>query len=155
MSWSSGHNFMYLEYFGSVVLFTALGKFEFLLTDSDMLAYSKFGWSPTYVILFSSPTLYFQYIGFRYFRGSHACCAMNGIIVALDEFRQYIYVSVRIFVCHICTVCSVWYDDYVRRLSISHSDSDTLGTECPPSTCPGTTCLKTASIRSHPDRTSV
>jgi hypothetical protein len=45
---------MSCEYFGSVVLFTALGKYEFLLTDSDMLAYSKFGWCTTYGILFTS-----------------------------------------------------------------------------------------------------
>jgi hypothetical protein len=88
LSWSSGHNFMYLEYFGSLVLFTAIGKFEFLLTASDMMAYLKLGWSATYVILFSShSTPYFQYIRICYFRGSHAGCAMNCIFVALDEFR--------------------------------------------------------------------
>jgi hypothetical protein len=74
----------------------------FLLTDSDMLAYFKVDWSATYVILFSShSTPYFQYIRICYFRGSHAFCAVKSIIVALDEFQQYVYVSVRILVCHI------------------------------------------------------
>jgi hypothetical protein len=44
---------MYFEYFRGVVLFTTLGKFEFLLTDSDMLDYFKFDRCTAYGIMFS------------------------------------------------------------------------------------------------------
>jgi hypothetical protein len=70
-----------------------------LLTDSEMLTYFKFDWSTAYGTMSSTQFIpYFQYVSICYIRGGHASSAVNLIVVPLDEFRQYIYVSVRIFV---------------------------------------------------------
>ena len=37
------HDFMYLEYLGSVVLFDAVGKSELLSADSNMMSHLEFG----------------------------------------------------------------------------------------------------------------
>jgi hypothetical protein len=102
---------MYFEYFICIVLLTTLGKFEHLLTVSDMLSYFKFDWCTAYGTM-SSPhfMLYFQYIFICYFRGRHASRRVNRIVVPLDEFRQYIYVSVRALMPYIFTACREWCD---------------------------------------------
>jgi hypothetical protein len=131
-SWNSGHDFMYFEYFGSVVLFTRLGKFEFLFTVSEMLPYFDFDWCTAYGIIFSPHfTPFFQYICICYFRLGNAGCAVNRVL-PLDEFRQYIFVSVRIIICHILVQLFAYgamasFDDRVCYVRIStHLELNTL-----------------------------
>jgi hypothetical protein len=67
---------------------------------------------------------YFQYNCICYFRRGHASRAMNRIVVPLDEFWQYIYVSVRVLVCHLfvqlvvnCAMASLDYSTFHIRVS--------------------------------------
>jgi hypothetical protein len=73
-----------------------------MITDSDMLSHFKFDWCTAYGTMSSQDFIpYFQYTRICYFRGGHASRAVNRIFLPLDKFRQYVYVSVCVLICHI------------------------------------------------------
>jgi hypothetical protein len=91
---------VYPEYFCCIVFFTALGKLEFFVTDSDMLTYFKFDGRTTYGAM-SGPNLiqYCEYIRTCHFRWCHGSRAENRIVVPLtylDSTSMCLYVFLHV-----------------------------------------------------------
>ena len=101
-AWSPAHDFAYSEYFRCVVLLTALGEFEFLFTDSDVLTDAKSDRRPAYRAMPPSHSVPDdEYIRIRHLSRRHASGAVDRIVISPDEPRHYVDVSVRVFVSHV------------------------------------------------------
>ena len=93
---------MYPEYFGDIVLLAALGKRLFFFTVSDMLTHNKSDCRTSYGTMFGRLLIpYREYIRNRDLRWPYAGSTVNRKVVAPDEFRQNVDVSVRVFVCYV------------------------------------------------------
>ena len=95
------HDFMDPEYFGGIVFLAALGILEFYFTDADMLNHAKSNCCTSYGTISGTHLIpYREYIRICHLRWRHAGSTVNRIVVAADEFRQYVDVSIHVFLCH-------------------------------------------------------
>ena len=97
--WNPAHHFTYSEYFRRVVLLAALGKFEFPFTDSDVLTEAKSHCSAAYRAM-SRPHFVPNHedISFRHLRSRHASGTVYCFVVATEEPRQFLDVTLCVFV---------------------------------------------------------
>jgi hypothetical protein len=85
------------KYFGTAIVFCSLCKILFIFADSHVLPDTKLGRRDSNTQpLGLQQTPFFEAVCMGHTRRHHVCSRVSRVIVSLDQFRQNIYIFLRI-----------------------------------------------------------